>query len=79
MEITSAIPLQESDRNITKTLHEKPRQGFLRHIDNATHQKARLFYMAPPILTETKRTISEGMTCLYKENLLTLNHYETLT
>ena len=66
MEITSATPLQESDRkHLLRPYMKNQGKDFLRHIDNATHQKARLFYMAPPILTETKRTISEGMTCLY--------------
>ncbi len=64
MEITSEIPLNESMRkHLLRPYMKLPGKDFHRHIDNATHQKARVFYMAPPLLTNTKRLINSDDIC----------------
>ena len=42
---------------------------FYRHIDNCTHQKARLFYLAPPVLDNTERLINVTDIVRLKEGL----------
>jgi hypothetical protein len=58
METTSIIPLQESDRkHLLRPFMKREKKDMYRHIDKATHEKSRLFFIAPPLMTETRRLI----------------------
>lgn len=69
MEHDSTIPLDESERkNTLRPFMKHNGQGldFHRHIDNASHQLSRHFYMAPPLLTETDRMIDSDIVYLHE-------------
>ena len=64
MEIALEMPLTESMRKYTLRPFMKGHgKDFNRHIDSATHEKARMFYMAPPLLTNTERLIGQDDIC----------------
>jgi len=64
METTSIIPLQESDRkHLLRPFMKRDKKDMYRHIDKATHEKARLFFIAPPLMTETRRLIEHDDIC----------------
>ena len=69
MEIESSMPLLEADRKHLLRPYQKHRgKDFYRHIDSCTHEKSRLFYIAPPILKETKRILTGDLCRLHEGN-----------
>lgn len=69
LEIDCAFPLRESQRKelLRPYMKMDGDLDFYRHIDPCTHEKARIFYMAPPVLTNTRRHIeSDDMCCLHE-------------
>ncbi|MDA9001456.1 hypothetical protein N9J66_05305 [Gammaproteobacteria bacterium] len=70
MEIDSDIPLHEADRkHLLRPYMKGTGKDFYRHIDKCTHEKTRLFFIAPPLLKETERLLTLDDTCrLHKGN-----------